>query len=198
MKSDRALLIISILLFVIGVGCIGYVLLTRTKNQGTVATGSVSGNLECISETEDFIATDTHMSGIVEIEGSIRVAKGYYNCNDPERGDLVLVKFGKNLAPVVRILEGVPGDKFTLDLLAGQTKYWTIDIDGQRVMRGSDPYFIKNNLQPPLKTLVDSGFGTLKKNQFLVLSNIPPGMSDSGNLGIIKRNQLIGRALSEL
>jgi hypothetical protein len=190
--KDRLLTIVTTLLFVLGAGSILWVFV---KNWNSSRRLQKMGHLECVQERTTVTIDDDHMVPILDKGQSVQVLQNYYQCNRPARGQLVWYRFSPNIPPVVRVLAGIPGDRFEVKKISGHR--WGLKINDvtYQSLSGED-YFIDIGTIPPLHTLEISRGGLLKDNEFIVLSAKPPGLSDSSNLGAVRGAQLAGRVLS--
>ena len=189
MLKDRLLNTITMILFVVGAGCIVWVLM---KDWSTVKSASEMGNMDCVREKVVETISDPHMEEAIPGGTNMRVFLNYYNCNSVSREDLVWFRFSDSIKPVVRIVKGVPGDRYELQKL--DDKKWSIKINGQAIKtKTGNDYFVESNSVPPLKTYEISRKGILRDKEFILLSSNPPGLTDSSNLGLVKPEKLAGR-----
>jgi hypothetical protein len=196
LNKDKLLNTITIGLFVLGILCVAYVVISNLmKNRET----SRIGNLDCVKETKVVTVQDEHMAGYFEKNASAQVLENFYNCNAVTRGDFAWYRFSPQIDPVIRVVRGVPGDKYTLTEYTEKEKkgQWTISINGETVKAGNQDYYIQSNTVPPLKTYELSRGGVLGADEYILLSNVPPGLSDSSNLGLIDKKSLVGKAIKK-
>lgn len=189
MWKDKLLTAFTALLFLTGVGTIGWVLYSSYFMKEKIDT---MGQVSCVTDQKMITMQDADLSGLVEKGDVLKVLIGYYNCNDIGEGDLVYFRISPPIEPVVKIVYGLPGDTFEV-METDIEAEWHIKINGSLVMAGDRPYFIKSRHTPPLKTYQISRDGVLGKDEYIILSNVPPGLSDSSNLGIVKRKAFEGR-----
>lgn len=191
-NKDRWLNTITIGLFAIGVICVVYVL---TSSYSRKRSQETTGNLDCVKETSILTANDEFMSGVVKKGENIKVLENFYNCNEVSRGDLAWYRFSNQIAPVVRTVRGLPGDKYTLTQTPDKKDAWKISINGEDITAPDGLYYIYSNSVPPLKTYEISRGGILLADEYILLSNVSPGLSDSSNLGLIRKKDLAGKVL---
>ena len=190
LNKDKWLNTITILMFVVGLLCVGYVLISNYLNKQSVAA---SGNLNCVKDSVIVATNDEYMSGVIEKGEKIKILTNFYNCNDVRRGDIAWYQFSNQIEPVARTVWGLPGDNYSLTEDSSKKGYWRISINGQEVTTNSEPYYIYSNSVPPLKTYELSRGGVLLADEYILLSNRSPGLSDSSNLGLIHKKELIGK-----
>lgn len=192
-NKDTLLNTLLVLLLVLGLGCIGYVLyrnFTRTQGVKTL------GKLDCVKETYTSERVDEHMNGLLQGGQRVTVYTHYYECNKVERDQYVFFNIAEGLEPVVRVIRGIPGDKYALTEIPGRQGEWSIEINGKPVLADDgSPYFIRSNTIPPLRTYQISRSDKLGKDEHIILSKNPPGLSDSSNLGLVSKSSFIGRAV---
>ncbi len=191
LNKDRVLNSLVFVLFAIGAACILYVVYTnwqRSKYKGI-------GELSCVQETYNLNTVDKHMGELLQPNQILKIFKNYYDCNPVKREDLVYFKFADGIDPVIRIVKGIPGDLYSLEQDASDKTKWVIRLNGATRDINGTPYFITSETIPPLYTYQLSKKGVLGPDEYILLSEIPPGLSDSSNLGLISQKNLVGRAL---
>ncbi len=196
LNKDKLLNTITIGLFTLGLLCVAYVVISNVlKNRETKNIG----NMDCVKETKIVTVQDEHMSGLFEKNASAQILENFYNCNEVRRGDFAWYRFSPQIDPVIRIVKGLPGDKYMLTEYTDKEKKgkWTISINGETVKNNDQEYYIQSNTVPPLKTYELSRGGVLGPDEYILLSNVPPGLSDSSNLGLIDKKSLAGKALKK-
>lgn len=145
----------------------------------------------CITSTESKTMTDAYLKGLLERGESYQAEVGYYDCNPVNRDDIVLQKISSAIEPVVRIVRGVPGDSFELKQDEKDKNHWFVKINDKHISDFFNKnYFVKASREPVLKTQELAKNGVLGKDDYIVLSNFPPGMADSGSLGVISKKYL--------
>ena len=194
MFKDKLLSFITVGLFFTGLACIGYVLFS---NFFLKKAFDEIGITKCVTATLNKTMEDGFLSGLVEKGRSFYVLKDYYQCNEVHRDDIVWFRISAPIPPVPRIVKALPGDKFEVVQTKDDPKQWNIKINGKWIDGESGRYFIKSEHIPPLKTYQISRKGKLRPGEFIVLSTTPPGLSDSGNLGLIRKRSLEGKVVLE-
>lgn len=193
LNKDKLLNTLLVLFLFLGLSCIGYVLyknLNRTRKLGSL------GNLTCVKETYAIPKADNHMGQLVAAGQIITVYTHYFECNKAERGQLVFYKIAEGIEPVVRVIQGLPGDKYALAEIPGQKGKWSIAINGKALIADDgQPYFIESSTVPPLRTYQISRRDQLGEDEYIILSKVPPGLSDSSNLGLVSKKSFIGLAI---
>jgi hypothetical protein len=189
MWRDKLLGVLTLLLFLTGVSTISWVLL---KGYFKTQEFKEVGQLSCVTEEVKTVMKDSHLNGLINKNDPIKVLKDFYNCNSVKRKDLVYFRISPPIEPAVRVVYGLPGDKFRVEETDIKNQ-WHLFINDQRIEVGGSPYYIQSRHTPPLKTYQASRKGVLGENEYIILSNVPPGLSDSSNLGLIKSSSFEGK-----
>ncbi|MCB0408095.1 MAG: hypothetical protein KDD34_07825 [Bdellovibrionales bacterium] len=189
MWKDKLLTVFTILLLITGLGTISWVLYKSYFFRESLPQ---LGELRCVEEQKMITMPDDYLAGLIHKGEPLKVYVGYYNCNQVQRGDLVYFRISPPIDPVVKIVYGLPGDKFEV-VETDIEDQWNIKLNDSLVMSGDKPYFIQSRHTPPLKTYQISRSGILGPGEYIILSNVPPGMSDSSNLGIVRKRAFEGR-----
>ena len=189
MWRDKLLGAITVLLFLTGISTISWVLF---KGYFKKKEFQEVGQLSCVTEEVNTVMKDSHLNGLVNKNDPIKVLKDFYKCNTVKRNDLVYFRISPPIEPVVRVVYGLPGDNFKVEETDIKNQ-WHLFINEKRVEIDGSPYFIQSRHTPPLRTYQVSRKGVLGANEYIILSNVPPGLSDSSNLGLIKSNSFEGK-----
>jgi len=195
LNKDKFLNTVTIGLFALGLLCVGYVLISNyLKKKETREVG----NLDCVQETRQIQVLDDHMAGVFTKDQMAPAMTNFYNCNNVQRGEYVLFQFSEQIPPVIRVVRGIPGDRYNLTEDTEKKGRWNIAINGEAVktLDGGN-YFIDSNTVPPLKTYELSRGGVLGPDEHILLSLTPPGLSDSSNLGLVKKKNLVGKVVQK-
>jgi hypothetical protein len=153
-----------------------------------------TGNTECAKQKVITGFEDALMQGVYPKGSNLQVYENYYQCNAVKRGDIALFKFSEQIDPVIRIVHGIPGDKFAVKKT--DDGKWQIEVNGTLLTGKGGAYYFESNFPPPLKTYEEAGHNVLQANEYLVFSDSGPGLTDSSNLGFVKLQNLVGRVMS--
>lgn len=193
LNKDKWLNAVTIGLFVVGTLCIIYVVVSNMMKSRQI---SKIGNMACVKQTQILPVNDEHMTGVADKGTNVSIYDDFYNCNEVKHGDLVYYRFSDQIEPVVRVVHGIPGDRYSLTENADKKGSWFISVNGQNVKaQTGEDYLIESNTVPPLKTYELSRGGILGPDEYILLSAKPPGLSDSSNLGLINKKNLVGRVV---
>lgn len=149
----------------------------------------------CPGKNTEFAIQDPYLRGIVEQGSKVTVSLNWYECNKPERGDLVLYRFSQHEDPVVRRVVGLPGDEFELRPIAKQG--WELLIKRTPVTGVSKPYYFGvDTTPPPLALAAKARNGILSDKEVILFSSFGPGDRDSGTFGVISTKDVVGKVIA--
>ncbi len=151
-------------------------------------------NTACVSQEDLKTVRGDSLQGIISEGEEARILKGYYGCNPVERGDIVVYNFSAHPDPIIKIIKGIPGDKFSLK--ENSRGGYNILINGE-ILKTSfgRPYELSQGRQDMLALYEKDYSGIMPKDTFLILGNQPQGTLDSTRFGLISRKGIIGKVL---
>lgn len=188
--KDNGLRILATVLVVLGVACFAYILYWQFKGQ-KILTGN--NNTDCVKEVKAVLIKDDFTAGVYENGEHAQILWGFYTCNEPQKGQYAAFQFALHIPPSIRKIVGVPGDTYSLIKDESKKGRWWLVINGEKVPSKDGDYFIESNTVPPLKTYSDFK-NVLQADEYILISEVAPGFSDSGNFGLVHRKDLIGKA----
>jgi signal peptidase I len=148
-------------------------------------------NLNCITSVEERTVRGDSLEGIVASGQTVNVFFGYYQCNQPDKGDLVLVYYAGNDNPILKIIKAVPGDQFSLAKAGGG---WNILVNGSKLKNSENKEYVINGQKSQMLSLyVESYNNVIPADAYLVLGNLIKGSIDSTTFGLVSRNDIIGK-----
>lgn len=120
----------------------------------------------------------------------LRLLKGYYETHEAQRHDVVAYRYRGREWPLMKIVYGVPGDRWEL---RDQGGYYNLILNG-RVLRnvpGREYRFLKSLS----KRLVRYSriYPVIPKDAYLIFGNEPGGSLDSTTFGLVHRSDFAGR-----
>ena len=146
---------------------------------------------DCLVTAEERIVRGTSFSPFIEPGQTIKVLFNYYDCHKIERGDVVLFNYAGNKNPLIKIVKGIPGDKFELRKSGAG---WHILINNQVVKNSKDePYFISGNRYKMLSLYEKDYKGVIPENAYLLLSERVAGSVDSTTFGLVDKGGIIAK-----
>ena len=191
---DKLLFFASILILLLGLACFGYV---GYRYYTAKTDFSQYGKDHCVKAALVREMQDGFLTGIIEKHQEFMVLENYYECNPIQREDRVWFRYSPNLEPVVKIIRGLPGDYFEV-LRDEEREVWHIRINGRFMMSGKDKYYIDIPNEPPIKVYEKARKGKLRDGEYLILSTLSPGDSDSGYFGLVRKHSFVGRVFPML
>lgn len=181
--------VIVIGLILAGVGLIYRAISLKMDRQQPIAQES------CETSTRSYTMQDSYLRGLIKKGQSFDVLMSYYDCHEPKPGDLVLYRFSSKSEPVVKIVRAIPGDEFELTENS-QLRRWEIKVNGEDLIyRQNKYYFGRVNDRHPMKKYHDLYSGEIQSGDFIIFSLIPPGLQDSGTLGPVRKENILGKVL---
>jgi signal peptidase I len=126
------------------------------------------------------------MSPLLQNGEIVTTYENYYDCNEIERGDIVIFNFKTREGDYIKKVQGMPND-----ILEFEEGY--IKINGEYVINSEGKKYKLNSFQQKILSvpLVDS---QIPRNGYLVLGdNIDSKTFDSRQFGYINKDQIIGK-----
>ncbi len=148
----------------------------------------------CVTKTETTKMQDSWLAGVLDPGRDFEAQYGWYSCNKPKVGDLVLYRLSNAHQPVVRIVQAVAGDQFQLIPVEGRVA-WNIKINGTLLEFNDRPYRFGSAGPPALALYQEVHRGQLDETSVLLFSTVSPGDTDSGSLGVISVQDLLAKVL---
>jgi signal peptidase I len=186
--NEKPIFIVLFLLVIIAIGALTIIipepeLPTEPETESEIA--------ECLTYEEERIVRGSSLSPLIEDGQVVKVIFDYYECNEIERGDIVLYSYAGNEAPLIKIVKGIPGDKFNLQEAEGG---WHILINGETVKNSEDiPYLISGKRYQMLSLYEKEYLNGIADNAYLILGNIPSGATDSTRFGFVSAKDILGK-----
>lgn len=125
------------------------------------------------------------MQPILRSGQNITVSTGYYTCRDVSVGDIVVMNWSGNDAPIVKTVKAVPGDM--------------LRVEGCQVYRDGDPVRLWNATPYCLDGQAQDMLSIYEGNAsgYLLLGTNPSGGVDSTRFGLVGRRQVMGRVVDK-
>ena len=154
-----------------------------------VAAGAYLFNGDCSRYGTVTVRGDS-MKGVLNDGQEVKVHTGYYSCHEPQVGDLVMVRYAGNSAPLAKQIRGKAGDVVTF----AKDKYEEyVVLNGTPLLTTHAEFFY---VDPTAKKLLQSYLtkeSAIRLGAYLVLGNQPVGSTDSRDFGMIGKPQFLGR-----
>ncbi len=197
--SSRTLFIFFIIVVLLELAFIGYLIFkpfgsghSLEHPLGVISTnGSATTSSSCPVQTEERTVEGTSMTPLVKPGETVKVLLGYYACRSIERGDIVLYRYAGDPNPLVKMVQAVPGDHWSLENKNG---YFLILVNS-RVLRNSEgkEYQIPDtNKMLPLYT---QSYPVIPKDAYLILGDEIGGSLDSTHFGLVGQSDILGKVI---
>lgn len=148
-------------------------------------------NLSCITKIENRTVRGASMSGLIENNSTVRILFGYYGCNEIARGEIAAYNYSGNENPIIKIVKGIPRDKFHLQKTDGG---WNILINGEVAKNSqSEPYLLGESGYRMLSLYEKDYNGSIPENTYLLLGNLASGSLDSTRFGLVGKSEILGK-----
>jgi hypothetical protein len=179
---------------VAALGILVWVVMKYMKPTTDVApVDTTPASTDCVTETKEYVVSDKYMEPVLKRGQKAKVEVDFYKCNKPRKGDLVLLEISKGVPPVIRWIEGIAGDNYSVVAVEGNKFAWNVLINGKKVSRGGVPYQLIFNTVPALSTYEITRKAPLSANELILFAEKSNSLGDSTDLGFIDPKKLIGR-----
>ncbi|MCL5017395.1 MAG: signal peptidase I [Patescibacteria group bacterium] len=160
--------------------------------ESEVIVGGIPPSAPCFSVEEKIVRGDS-MSGIIEPGKTVKILSGYYKCNEVKRGDVIVYFYAGNTDPLIKIVKGIPGDKFGFQKISGG---WYILLNGKILKNAQDrPYILDGGGYRMLSLYEHDYKGIIPKDAYLILGNLVGGSIDSTRFGLVGKIDILGKAV---
>lgn len=145
----------------------------------------------CLFTKEERMVQGTSFSPYIAPGTTIKALFGYYDCHAIKRNDIILFNYKGNKNPLLKVVKGIPGDKFELKEEIGG---WRIVINNKVLINfENEPYLISENRYKMLSLYEKSYQGHIPENAYLLLSNKVSGSIDSTVFGLVDKSNIIAK-----
>jgi signal peptidase I len=145
--------------------------------------------------TETAIVRGTSLSPLIMPSEEVKIFRGYYRDHPIERGDIVLVNYSGNKNPLIKIVKGLPQDRFALQKDDNETG-WNILINNKVIKNSENKDYVNYGKKNKMLALYVKDYnGVIPENAYLVLGNVPAGSLDSTRFGLIDKAGIIAKVL---
>lgn len=124
----------------------------------------------------------------------VSTLKGYYNCHNIGRGDIVLIDYpGDKESLIIKSIKGVPDDK--IDLIKGNNS-WNILINGEYVVNSKgEKYSLTDERSQDLRNDQRDFKGIIPTGRYLILGELNNGTMDSTMSGLFLRQMIKAKVI---
>lgn len=145
------------------------------------------------SVTEQLIVRGDSLSGMIEDGEEVTLLLGYYDSHDVLRGDIAVYKYADDKAPMIKIVKGLPGDRFELRNESGVLRIAVND----KILSNSrnERYELSENGYQMLSLYIKDYDGVIPANTYLLLGNKAAGATGSTRFGLVDKKGILGKVL---
>jgi signal peptidase I len=161
------------------------------ENKKAITTQSIEKSQNCPIKIEEKIVRGNSLEPLIKDGETIEVLFGYYDCNPIQRNDIVIYFYAGNKNPIIKIVKGIPGDKFSLKKT---NNGWYILINGEILKNSENQPYILNEQGYRLLSLYEKDYkGIIPEDTYLILGNLPQGSLDSSHFGFVGKKDILGK-----
>ncbi|MFH1326478.1 MAG: signal peptidase I [Candidatus Falkowbacteria bacterium] len=148
----------------------------------------------CITTKSERVVRGESLQGIIKNGENIKVWEGYYNCNLVERGDIIIYNYSSEKDPIIKIIKGLPGDKFALK--QNEAGNYNIIVNNKILNVSTGQPYELTEVKHRMLALYEKDFkGVIPKDTYLILGNQTNGSLDSTRFGLIDKKGIIGKVI---
>jgi signal peptidase I len=197
---QNQLLLFGSILFIILVSLI--ILFVQERNndgnsvyeKNNMSTESEKGDFSCTKQEQKTVQGES-MFPLLSSGEVVDVFMKYYDCNTPKRGDIVLIDYAGNTNPLIKSIQGIPGDAYEL-IEDGSSFHIRLNGDILKNSQGVQYTLSRTEIQEIAKYAKAYG-PAIPSSRYLILGDNPSGSLDSTRFGFMSENTLIARAFKK-
>jgi signal peptidase I len=145
----------------------------------------------CTIKIEEKIVRGNSLEPLIKDGETIEVLFGYYDCYPIQRNDIVLYSYSGNKNPIIKIIKGIPGDKFSLKKT---NNGWYILINGEILKNSQNQPYIFDERGYKMLSLYEKDYkGIIPEDAYLILGNLSQGSLDSSYFGLVGKKDILGK-----
>ena len=185
-RGGIAMLLVGV--FVAAVSLVIYSFLFRAHTT-LPAQADKTGGCDIYDKTET--VNGTSLAPFIVNGTTVTAAYNYYHCHTVQRGDIVLYKYSGDKNPLIKIVQGIPGDTFSLQPSGSG---WHMLINGAVLANKENiPYVFDAQKKKMLDLYVTDYQGKIPASAYLILGDNPAGTLDSSAFGLVGREDLLAK-----
>lgn len=145
----------------------------------------------CPVRVEQRMVRGMSMSPLINEGQMVEIERGYYDCHPVSSGDIIAFNHGGRDTPIIKIVKGIPGDRFETRL---ERSAWRILVNGE-LMRNSEnvPYALTEGGRRILELYMHDYHNTIPDGAYLILGDRPEGSYDSTQFGLASATDILGK-----
>jgi len=165
---------------------------TKTNSQNDLIVENIVKNTEQNVSNEVIcfinqivIVNGNSMSPLIKDGDELMYLKGYYDCNEVKRGDVVILNQSGNENFIIKQIVGIPKDTF-------EYKNKLIYINGIELKNSQN---ISYSIDSKMLRLYANSYPILPENTYLILGDNPYGTFDSSKFGLVSKQEIVGKVV---
>lgn len=169
-------------------------LILKPKNNFTLPVVEETEKTDCVTETKEETVRGNSLSGLIENGEEVKIFFGYYNCHEVNRGDIVIYNYAGSKNPLIKIVKGIPQDKFGLRKSADGNG-WNILINDKILENSQGKLFVLNESAYKILSIYERDYnGIIPEESYLIMGNLYSGSIDSSFFGLAAKSDILGKA----
>lgn len=150
--------------------------------------------LNCKVREEQRTVRGDSLYPLIKPGDRIEILFNYYDCHPIQRGDVVAYYYAGDKYPLIKIVKGMPGDKFGLEKASSG---WNIVVNGKALKNSEGaPYLLPDERCKMLSLYEKDYHNTIPDGAYLILGNITSGSLDSSKFGLVGKRDILGKVVS--
>jgi len=124
----------------------------------------------------------------------VKIDSDYYEKNQIQKGDVVIIDFEWRQDPVVKFVHAIPGDEFGIE--RQQDGSYFVLVNGEAIKNSENEFYSLSYSKTRMLDLYINDFdGVIPENMYLVFGNLTQGTQDSTQFGLIQKEKIIGKVV---
>lgn len=145
----------------------------------------------CVTKTEEKTVNDDSLLGVAANGGKVKLLYDYYNCQMIKREDVVAYQFADRPEPIIKIVKGLPGDKFSLKK-EGTDIFLYLNDKVAKNSKGIAYHLAENGFK--MLSLYEKDYkGIIPPDAYLILGNTDNFANDSTRFGLVAKQDILGK-----
>lgn len=149
-------------------------------------------NIGCITNISKNIVMGDSLNGVLYHGDCVILYENYYSCNNIKKGDIVAYSFSGNDNPIIKIIKGIPGDNFKINLTKDG---WKILINFKVLKNSNNKSYKFNNNDVKMLKLYANDYPIIPENTYLIMGNKEFGTLDSSRFGLVSKDDILGKVV---
>lgn len=159
----------------------------------------IKNNCDANIREESYEIKDSSLIDFFKSGNKVKVLLNYYQCNQIERGDIVLYKENSQSEPIIKMVKGIPGDLFGMQ---GDGIGWNILINNEIIATSQGDLHqvnVKDGdvLIEYFQSLSSDKYAipTIPSKEYLLIENIASGGIENTPFSLANFSSIIGKVV---